>query len=239
MRAGAPGPTRKGPNGLGSSRVRVESSRVQSSLADKSVGQNIASSSATDALKWARDSAATRRPPAPEKALVTGPALASPGRIASLSNQTPPRLTAPRHAARNWLLSLCRYGLRDSYISQGDTPTLHVSAPRHAQHISQSVTTGPCPIIKPKSIPKWKVVAPGGPHLSPSLTNFLSWCETGGEPYSHYSGSAAPVCMCYQLAGEFLAGGAPLNFIAKTRPGPNSVNSNSTIVGCACTRGER
>lgn len=26
----------------------------------------------------------------------------------------------------------------------------------------------------------------------------------------------------YRLAGEFLAGGAPLNFIAKTRPGPNS-----------------
>lgn len=151
--------------GLG--RVGFESSRVesshQSSLADKSVGQDIASSSATDALKWVRHSTATRRPPAPEKALVTGPALASPGRIAGLSNQTPPRLTAPRHAACNWLLSLCRYGLRDSYISQGDTPTLHVSAPRHAQHISQSVTTGPCPIIKPKSIPKWQVVAPRRP----------------------------------------------------------------------------
>lgn len=81
---------------------------------------------------------------------------------------------------------------------------------------------------------KWQVVAPGGPHLSPLLTNFCPGMRLGGEPYRYCSGSVAPVYKCYQLAGEFLAGGAPLNFTAKTRPGPNSVSSNSTIVGCAC-----
>lgn len=50
-----------------------------------------------------------------------------------------------------------------------------------------------------------------------------------------FRGTSLYLRMCHLLAGEFLAGGAPLNFIAKTRPGPNSVHFNSTIAGYACS----
>lgn len=40
-----------------------------------------------------------------------------------------------------------------------------------------------------------------------------------------FRGTSLCVQMGHLLAGEFLAGGAPLNFTAKTRPGPDSASS--------------
>lgn len=94
-------------------RGRVESSRIWLTV--------MTSSSATDALKWARNSAADRHPSpchldslarlaAPQhastkEALVTTTPSASPGRIVGLRNQAP-RHKMPRHAAHHWLLFL-------------------------------------------------------------------------------------------------------------------------------------
>lgn len=132
------------PKREGSKRGLVESSRVGSSrvwLTNKSVQRQCQPDhdfffSHRCTLKWVRNSQHVST----DEGLGEHRPSASPGRIAGLSNQAT-RPPGTKHSGTRLVIGsfpLSIWAAR--YISQGDTPTLHVSAPRHAQHIHSSIS---------------------------------------------------------------------------------------------------